>query len=246
MSESWFDPLGLRRVVDVLATTAAQTLVGRLVEVDGGRLRGRVAQVREAAPVTSVAPTLSDQLGLWRRIDFDVTDVSISGRGIDRVSIVAEDVRLIETLPQRIRVECLDVSVTVGPAHAVAWIDHVAPDQGIEIVGDHLVAQRTGLGLWGLVELDPWSDGRRVGVDVTRVRVRGHTVNLPERFHPCYRRELNWLPDSTTINEICILDGAITSAGTIDRYSVEVDVAQLMADLSVKQAGAVIRVLFGN
>ncbi|MDG1367256.1 MAG: hypothetical protein P8I99_04030 [Acidimicrobiales bacterium] len=36
MSESWFDPLALRRVVDVFTTAAAQTLVGRLVEVDGG------------------------------------------------------------------------------------------------------------------------------------------------------------------------------------------------------------------
>ncbi len=167
-------------------------------------------------------------------------------RSAGEVSIVAEDVRKIETLPQRIKVESIDISVTIGPAHAAAWIDPVAPDQGIEIVGDHFAAQRTGLGLWGLVELDPWSDGRRVGVDVARARVRGHTVNLPERFHRCYRRELNWLPESTSINEICIVDRAITIAGTIERYSVKVDVAQFLADLSAKQAGAVIRVLFGD
>lgn len=81
---------------------------------------------------------------------------------------------------------------------------------------------------------------------MTRARVRGHTVNLSERFHRCCERELNWLPDSTSITEICIVDGTIT----IDRYSVEVnvdvDVAQLMAGLSAKQAGAVIRVLFGD
>ncbi len=97
-----------------------------------------------------------------------------------------------------------------------------------------------------MVELDQRSDGRRVGVDVSRARVRGHTVNLPERFHRCYERELKWLPESASISEICIVDGAITIAGTIERYSVEVDVAQSMADLSAKQAGVVIRVLFGD
>ncbi len=54
------------------------------------------------------------------------------------------------------------------------------------------------------------------------------------------------MPESASISEICIVDGAITIAGTIERYSVEVDVAQSMADLSAKQAGVVIRVLFGD
>ena len=246
MSESWFDPLGLRRVADGVSTAAAQTLVGRLVEIDGGRLRGRIAQVREAAPATSFAAALSGQLGLWRRIDLDVADASIDGRGLDRVSIVADDVRVIETLPQRVGAKRLDVSVTVDPGHVPAWIDHVAPDQGVEIDGDQLVARLKGFGSWGLVELDPWSDGRRVGVDVSRGRVRGRTVKLPERFHRRYETELDWLPERTSITRVRIVDGSIAIDGTVDRYAVEVDVPRLMADLSAQQTGAVISVLLGD
>ena len=246
MSESWFDPLGLRRVADVFTTAAAQTLVGRLVEIDDGRLRGRIAQVREAAPATTFAAALSGQLGLWRRIDLDIADASVDGRGLDRVSIVADDVRVIETLPERVGAKRLDVSVTVGPSHVAAWIDHVASDHGVEIAGDQLVARLKGFGSWGLVELDPWSDGRRVGVDVARGRVRGRTVNLPERLHRRYETELEWLPERTSITAVRVADGAIAIDGTIDRYAVEVDVAQLMADLSAQQAGAVISVLLGD
>ena len=246
MSESWFDPLGLRRVADVFTTAAAQTLVGRAVEIDDGRLRGRIAQVREAAPATTFSAALSGQLGLWRRIDLDVADASVEGRGLERVSIVADDVRVVETLPQRVGAKRIDVSVRVGPSDVTAWIDHVAPHQGVEIDGDQLVARMKGFGSWGLVELDPWSDGRRVGVDVTRGRVRGRTVNLPERFHRRYETQLDWLPERTSITGVHVADGAISIDGTIDRYSVEVDVPQLMADLSAQQAGAVISVLLGD
>ena len=246
MSESWFDPLGLRRVADAFTTAAAQTLIGRTVEIDGGRMRGRIAVVREAAPFTSLTAAMAGQLGLWRRIDADLDDTTVDGRGVERVTVVADDVRVLETLPQRVGAKRIDVSVVVAAEQTAAWIEHVAPGNGVEIDGDQLIARLKGFGTWGLVELDPWCDGRRVGVDVARARVRGRTVGLPERFHRRYETELDWLPDGSSIDAIRIVGGGIEIDGAVDRYTVEVDVPRLMTDLSTQQAEAVISVLLGE
>lgn len=246
MSDPWFDPLGLRRVADVVSTAAAQTLVGRDVEIDGGRMRGRVARVREAAPSASLTAAMSGHLGLWRRLDADLADVAIDGRGVERVSVVADDVRVLETLPQRVGAKRLAVGVVVAPDQTAAWIEHVAPGNGVEIDGDQLIARLKGFGSWGLVELDPWSDGRRVGVDVGRARVRGRTVSLPERLHRRFEAELDWLPEGTSITAVRVAAGSIEVDATVEHYAVEVDVPRLMADLGAQQAGAAISVLLGG
>lgn len=246
MSESWFDPLGLRRVADAFTTAAAQTLIGRSVEIDSGRMVGRIAVVREAAPFTSLTAAMSGQLGLWRRLDVDLDEAAVDGRPLERVTVVADDVRVLDTLPQRVGAKRIDVSVAVAADQTAAWIEHVAPGNGVEVDGDQLVARLKGFGSWGLVELDPWCDGRRVGVDVARARVRGRTVGLPERFHRRYETELDWLPEGSSIDAIRIADGGIDIDGAIDRYAVEVDVPRLMADLSAQQAEVAISVLLGE
>lgn len=246
MSESWFDPLGLRRVADAFTTAAAQTLVGRSVEVDGGRLTGVVATVREAAPAASLAAAMSGQLGLWRRLDVDFNHATVDGRLLDHVSVVADDVRVLETLPQRIGAKRIEVGAVVGAENVGPWIEHVAPGHSVEIDGDQVIARLKGFGSWGVVELDPWVLGRRAGVDVSRARVRGRTVALPDRFRRRYETELAWLPEGSALTGVRVEAGSIEVDGTIERYSVEVDVAQLMADLSARQAGAVISVLLGE
>ena len=246
MSASWFDPLGLRRVADAFTTAAAQTLVGRRVEIDRGRMHGRIARVREAAPSASLSAAISGQLGLWRRLDLDIAEVFVDGRGLERVAVLADDVRVLETLPQRIGAKRLEVEIAVSAEQVVAWIDHIAPDHAVEIDGDQVIARLAGFGRWGQVVLDPCWEGRRVGVGVSRGRIGGRTVTLPQRMHRRFERELTWLPDGSSITAVEIADGGVTVRGRVDRYAVEVDVPRLMADLSAQQAGNVIRVLMGG
>lgn len=246
MGAAWFDPLGLRRIVDAMATVAASTLVGRRVEIDGGRIRGRVAAVREAAPSAGIDAALSGHVGLWRRLDVDFDDVQVDGRRLDRVSIAADDVRVLDTLPQRVGAKHVEFSAAVGASHVDAWIDHIASGHGVAIDGDQMVARLPGFGSWGLVELDPWVDGRNVGVDVDRARVKGRAVRLPERIRRRYQIEVDFLPVGTALGSVHVRSGGLEVAGSIERYGIEVDVPRLLADLGAQQADAVISVLLGD
>lgn len=247
MANDWFDPFGMRRITDAVSTTAARSLVGRPIEVDARGWSAVIAAVNEAAPSSSMGAMLSGQLGLWRRLDVELGDVVLGDNTLDRVWVVADEVRAIEALPQRIGARSMTVEAVAGRDATAAWISSLTPaDAQVRIVGDELLARLPGLGRFGDVILDPWWDERTVGVSVERAKVAGRVVGVPERFRRRMGWELEWLPDGTTVDEVVIVDGGVTVRGSIERYSIEVDVARLMADLASRQTGAAIDVLLGG
>lgn len=243
MSGSWLDPLGLRRVADTVSTAAVRALVGRRLEVDGGRLAARIAEVRQAAPHAAVGAALSGQLGLWRRLDLDLDEVRVGSHGFDLVSIVAADVRVPDSLPQRLLVRSLTVRVAASPAQTQEWIAHTVPGREVWVEGDHLLARSGWRGLPGIAELDPFVEGRRAGVRVERARVGGRTVTLPSRLHRTASRELAWLPPGAELTGVNVAAGAVTVTATVERHEVAIDVPRLLADLATRRADAVISVL---
>lgn len=248
MANDWFDPFGVRRIADAMSTTAARSLVGRPVQVDSQGLAGVVSAVHEAAPSTNVGAMLSGQIGLWRRLDVELGDVTIRGDRLDRVRVRADDVRAIDARPQRVGARVLDVEAYAGAEATRGWIETLAPvDVDVRVAGGELLARLPGLGSFGEAILDPWCEGRTVGVNVERARLRSREVAIPQRFRKRFAWELDWLPPATTIHEVVITDDdGVVVRGTIDRYAIEVDVPKLMADLTSRQAGAAIDVLLGG
>lgn len=237
----------MRRITDAVSTSAARSLVGRPVAVAAHGWSAVVAAVHEAAPSSSVGAMLSGQLGLWRRLDVELVDVVIGDNGLDRVRVVADEIRAIEARPQRIGARTMEIEAVAGPGATAEWIASLTPaDADVRVVGDELLARLPGLGRFGDVVLDPWWDARTVGVSVERARVGGRVVAIPQRFCRRMGWELEWLPAGSTIDEVEIADGGVTVRGRIDRYAIEVDVARLMADLTSRQTGAVIGVLLGG
>lgn len=248
MANDWFDPFGVRRITDAMSTTAARSLVGRPVQVESQGLSAVVAAVHEAAPSTNVGAMLSGQIGLWRRLDVELGEVAVRGNRLDRLRVRADDVRAIEALPQRVGAQVLDVDVHAGAEATRGWIETLAPAEAdVRIADGELLARLPGLGSFGEAILDPWCDGRTVGIDVDRARLRSREVSIPQRFRRRFAWELDWLPPETTLIEVAITaDDGVMVRGTIDRYSIEVDVPRLMADLTSRQAGAAIDVLLGG
>lgn len=248
MANDWFDPFGVRRITDAMSTTAARSLVGRPVQVESHALRAVVAAVHEAAPSTNVGAMLSGQIGLWRRLDVELGEVAVHGNRLDRVRVRADDVRAIEALPQRVGAQVLDVDVHAGAEATRGWIETLAPAEAdVRIADGELLARLPGLGSFGEAILDPWCDGRTVGIDVDRARLRSREVAIPQRFRRRFTWELDWLPPDTTLIEVAITaDDGVMVRGTVDHYSIELDVPRLMADLTSRQAGAAIDVLLGG
>ncbi|MEO0492813.1 MAG: hypothetical protein AAF081_05295 [Actinomycetota bacterium] len=248
MASDWFDPFGMRRITDAVSTSAARSLVGRRVEVDALSMTGVVSQVREAAPASSMNAMLSGQLGLWRRLDVEFADVRYRANGFDRVRVDADEIRAIEALPQRIGARSMDIEVAAGAEATRGWIETLVPvEADVRVAGGEMLARLPGLGRFGDVILDPWWHGRRVGVRVERARVGSRRVAIPQRLQRRFEWELEWLPDGTTIHEIAVTDDdGVMIRGRIDRYSVELDVARLLADLTTRQTGQVIDVLLGG
>lgn len=248
MANDWFDPFGVRRITDAMSTSAARSLVGRPVQVESQGLAAVVSAVHEAAPSTNVGAMLSGQIGWWRRLDVELGDVEVRSNRLDRVRVQADDVRAIEALPQRIGARVLEVDVHAGAEATRGWIETLAPvDVGVRVADGELLARLPGLGSFGEAILDPWCEGRTVGVVVERARLRSREVSIPQRFRKRFAWELEWLPPDTTLHEVAITaDDGVMIRGSIDRYSIEVDVPKLMADLTSRQAGAAIDVLLGG
>lgn len=244
----WFDPLGVRRVADAMSTVAAQALVGREVRLNGRSIEARIVAVHEAAPAGSMTTLLAAQVGLWRRLDLTFGDVRVEQRSITSVRADGVDIRAVEALPQRIQADKLSLTVELTPDDVASWLDHIAPDGvTVRIVDRRVLARLPGLAQFGEVELEPWWQGRTMGIEVRRAWIRGRRVRLPSAFSRSYERELEWLPDSTSIETIAVDDdGGVVVTGSIDNYSIELDVPRLLVDLSARGAAGVIDVFLGR
>jgi hypothetical protein len=244
----WFDPLGMRRVADAMSTGAAQALVGRPVRLDRRGIEARIAAVHEAAPAHALTAVLSAQIGLWRRLDVALAEITFEDQTIDRVRVDASDIRAVEALPQRIQARNLTVEVGLTAAEVHGWLMVVAPDDvEVRVDAGRLLARLPGLARFGEVELEPRWEGRIVGFDVRRAWVRGRRIGLPERFHRSRERELEWLPPTTEIGAVTFdADGGVVVTGTIRDYVVELDVPRLLAGLTARGAAGVIDVVLGG
>lgn len=243
----WFDPLGVGRMADALATTAARTLQGRRVDVPSVKLSARVAKVHRAAPSRDIGAVLGGRLGLWRRLDLTFEPVTFDERTIDTVRVEARDIRAIDALPQRVEARELKVRAELGSDAAKEWIAALAPvEADVRIDDGRLLATLPGLGRFGDAVLEPTAEGRTVGVDVRRARLGGREVALPKKLHRRYERELEWLPEGTRVTELVGSGDGVEIAVELDRYVVELDVPRLLADLGSRQTGAAIEVLLGG
>jgi|GEM_PF-5468755 len=247
MAADWLDPLGLRGIADKVATSAARVLIGRRVEVEAAEIVATVAAVHEAAPATGVSAALSAQLGLWRRLDIDFSEVAVRGVSLESARITARDVRVIDALPQRLGAKQVDLVVGASAEQTKQILDANNVGGSPAIVDGLLMARIPGFGKWGQVVLEPWVDGRRIGADATRARVRSKLVALPQRFQRRFERELEWLPPRTTLQSLTLTgSGRAELRATIGDYDIAVDVPRLLADLGARGTTKAIDVFLGD
>ncbi len=242
----WWDPLGLSRIADGVFAAAGQVLVGQTVELPvAGGVTARVVAVDELSPVDDPAKAmLSGQAGLWRRVDIRFDDVIANGRPIAGVHLKASDVRILEAVPQRLGAQLVEIAVGLTPDQVAAWAESVAPEAAVTVADGELLAPLPGIGRWGDAVLEPWVDGRAVGVSVTRARLRGRLVSVPERFHRRYERELDWLPEGATLTSVGIeSDGSLALTAQIEQFSAPVDVPMLLADMATRTSTIAVQFL---
>lgn len=230
----WFDPLGFRGIADRAFTSAARTLVGRRIEVGASTpMAATVARVHEASPAVSVSAALNAQIGLWRRLDLVLERVEVGDRSMHRVKVVADDVRVVDALPQRLRAKRLTLEIELVPAQVEAWIDAIPLKVDAHVENGRVVTRHPGYGRWGEVILEPWVKGREIGAHAVAVRTRGREVRLPGRFKRTFSRELTWLPDGTDLRKLEFSnDGGARITATITQFDVAIDVPRLLTDLS--------------
>ncbi len=224
-------------MADRVFAAAGQILVGQTVELPvAGGVTGRIGAVHELSPVDDPSRAmLSGQAGLWRRVDITFGDVVAAGRPISNVRVNAADVRILEAVPQRLGAQAVDVVVGLTAEEVMAWATSIAPETPVTVVDGELLAPLPGFGKWGDAILEPWADDRTVGVFITSAKLRGRTVSIPTRFHRRYERELDWLPDRTTLDSVEIgPTGELTLAAHIDRFDAPVDVPKLLADMATR------------
>jgi hypothetical protein len=230
----WFDPLGFRGIADRVFTSAARTLVGRRIEVGASTpMAATIARVHDASPAVNVSAALNAQIGLWRRLDLVLERVEVGGRSMHRVKVVADDVRVIDALPQRLGAKNLELEIKLVPDQVGAWIDAIPLKVDAHIENGRVVARRPGYGRWGEVILEPWVRGREIGADAVAARTRGREVRLPDRFKRTFSRELTWLPEGADLRKLEFSEeGGACITATITRFDVPIDVPRLLADLS--------------
>ncbi len=241
----WFDPLGLRGVADRIFTSAARTLVGRRVELDAPTpMAATVARVHEASPAVNVSAALNAQVGLWRRLDLVLERVEVGDRPLHRVRVLAEDVRVIDALPQRMGAKQIDIDAEARPDQLDAWIEALAPGASARVEGGRLIARHPRFGRWGDVILEPWVAGRAIGADAVSVRTRGREVQLPNRLRRTFQRELTWLPERTELKEVELTpEGGARISATVTKFDVPIDVPRLLADLSARGTKLAVKVM---
>jgi len=245
MTERW-DPLGLRRMTDRVFAAAGQVLVGQKVELPvAGGVTGVIGAVHELSPVDDPSRAmLSGQAGLWRRVDISFGDVEVAGRPIADVRVDSADVRILEAVPQRLGARVVNVEVGLTAEEVVAWAASIVPETPVSVVDGELLAPLPGLGRWGDAILEPWVDGRTVGVTITSAKLRGRTVSIPTRFHRRYERELDWLPARSALDSVVVRpDGRFELEGHIDRFEAPVDVPQLLADMASRTTTIGVRLM---
>ncbi len=241
----WFDPLGLRGVADRIFTSAARTLVGRRVELDAPTpMIATIAQVHEASPAVNVSAALNAQVGLWRRLDLVLERVEVDDRPLHRVKVVAEDVRVIDALPQRMGAKQIDLELEARPDQLDGWVEALAPGAAAWVEERRLIARHPRFARWGELILEPWVSGRTIGVDAVSVRTRGREVLLPKRLRRTFEKELAWLPERTTLKEVDLTaDGGVRLRATVEKFDVPIDVPRLLADLSARSTKLAVKVM---
>ncbi len=210
-------------------------------------MAGTVAGVFEASPTVNVGAALNAQLGLWRRLDLVLERVVVGERPLHRVRVTADDVRVVDALPQRIGAKEVELVVDISGDQIAIWVDALAPgivawvDEG-KVVARHPKYQR-----WGDVILEPWVRGREIGAVVVATRIWGRRVGLPGRLRREFTRELSWLPEGTELTVLELLDsgGAQLRAAIVD-FDVSVDVPRLLTDLSARGTQRAVKIMTGR
>ena len=150
-----------------------------------------------------------------------------------RVKVVADDVRVVDALPQRLRAKRVTLEIELVPAQVEAWIDAIPLKVDAHVENGRVVTRHPGYGRWGEVILEPWVKGWEIGAHAVAVRTRGREVRLPGRFKRTFSRELTWLPDGTDLRKLEFSnDGGARITATITQFDVAIDVPRLLTDLS--------------
>ena len=243
----WFDPLGLRGMADRVFTSAARTLVGRRVEVETPTpMAATIARVHEASPSVNVSAALNAQVGLWRRLDLVLERVEVGGRPMQRVRVVADDVRVIDALPQRLAAKQIDLEIEVLGSQLDIWIAALSLQGQARIEKGRVVVRDRRYGRWGEVILEPWVRDREIGADAVSVRARGCEVPLPARLRRSFSRELAWLPERTELKMVeFTAEGGARITATLVCFDVPVDVPRLLTDLSIRGTKLAVKVMSG-
>ena len=263
----WLDPLGIRgSILDPLAlfadaartvvpasesiswmmTTAARRLEGRRFKTHGDPLiEARVARVREVVPSMSVTvPVVSRIISIWDRMDLTLDSVSIGGRPVTGVEVVASGIGVADPAAQSVLVSHVEIEVVLSKDDIRPWLEDAAVAAELDMRTGFAEVRPWDRAGWLRVVVEPCVDAGRASGRPKAAKVGPVTVPLPSRLVSGLSRHLPRAHESLSVSEMTFPDGVHANVRLVgDDIKLAVDVPRVVTEIGLEGPRTVARIL---
>ncbi len=229
-----------------MMTAAARRLEGRRIEICRDPLiEARVAKIREVVPAAAIpVPGVSDSIALWDRVLFSVDSVVVGGRPIERVDVVATDVRIADSSARLVSVAHVEFLLTVNSDDLTRWIDDLGMDAEFDMDSCTVEVRPATSVKWLRLVAEPTLQGRTVEMRTTAVKIGRLTIRLPGGLVKVRPREFRELPDGVEMIGMRPVDCRHLEVTLVGRaLALAVDIPRIITDIGVEGTMSVVRIL---
>ncbi len=229
-----------------MMTVVARRLEGRRIEICREPLiEARVAKIREVVPATAIpVPGVSDSIALWERAVFSVDSVAVGGGAVERVDVVATDIRIADSSAQLISVAHVDFLVTVNSDDLAYWMNELGVDAEFDMGTCTAEVRPATHARWLRVVVEPTLRGRRVEIRTAAAKIGRLTIPLPGGLIKVRSWELRELPDGVEMTGMHPVDGRHLEVRLKGRaLELPVDIPRIITDVGVEGTMSVVRIL---
>ncbi len=263
----WFDPLGIRgSILDPLAalneaakvvapvtqpfawmmTAAARRLHGRRVRIESTpQIKARVARIDEISPATAISvPGLSDSIALWRRAVFSVDQVWIERNPIDRVDVVASDIRVRDSSARQVLISGVKLVATLTAESVASWMNSLGIDGVPDFDSGNIEIHPVSRLRWLRVAAEPSILPRGAEVRALSVAVGPLSLPIPKWLLRTRTVSFPHLPEELALTGLSMSDGQVMKVMLEGKgIDIPVDMPRLMAEIGVEGTMSVVDIL---
>lgn len=264
---NWFDPLGIRgSILDPLApfseaakmvtpgaqpftwmmTTAARRLQGRRVSVKTATsIEARVARIVEVVPATEIpVPVLSESIGLWQRAEFSVDQVTVGGKPIDRVDVVATDIRIKDSTARQMKISRVNLLATLTTDSLDVWLEDLGVNENFDFDSGNISVRLVAGVSWLAVVAKPKLRPRGVEARAVALKVGPVSIPVPNWLSKTRSVDLQHLPMGFELKDMQVTADrqlVVTLEGT--GIDFPINLPRLMAEIGVDGTMSVVNIL---